>query len=89
MVFNGGDGEWVMLSKCADRWSYTLHCDQVDALCASGKSCGPACLGRGYHKVWRLLDSEEIAARKAPPATPEPEEDASFFWEKKMHVDGL
>jgi len=56
MQFMGGDGEWLVMSKCTQPWSYRLFIDYLDALVAAGKSCGPQCTGAGAHKSWRVLE---------------------------------
>jgi hypothetical protein len=85
-----GDGEWLCLFKCAERWTYSLHNDHIDADIAAGKPCGPECQGPQQHKIWRLLEDQTIAQRKAPKPEPSEDNDALLFgWEKKMGVDGL
>ncbi len=56
MQFMGGDGEWLMLSKCTEPWSYRLFNDDLGALVAVGKPCGPQCTGAGAHRSWRVLE---------------------------------
>jgi hypothetical protein len=68
MRWISGNGEWLALSKCLEKWSYTLHSDQWDALSAMNKPCGPECRGTGNHAYWRLLETKIVSstARQKP-----------------------
>ena len=56
MVYVSGDGEWIVLSKCSQPWSYRLFDDLLFAQIAEGTPCGADCRGRQFHKCWRLRD---------------------------------
>lgn len=88
LTYLSGDGPWVCLYKCRDKWSYALCNDQIDAITKANKSCGPDCGGKDRHKVWKLV---EVAPTKAKPRT-EPKVDGdeqSLFWEQRLGVSGL
>jgi len=91
LVYISGDGPWLLLLKCSGKWHYRLFGDQLDAIGASAKSCGPSCLGCDYHKVWKLVEDPPAkpAPAKASELKTESEDDASFFWEQRLGVEGL
>jgi len=100
MRFLGGDGEWVVLSKCYDLLTYRLEWTWAGAQVEAKKSCGPECQGPAKHKIWKLLDDPKpaplveqrpvkAAAKPAPRLEPAPDDEQSLFWENRMGVDGL
>ena len=98
MVYLRGDGEWLALFRCQGKWQYSLHADQIDAISAAKKSCGPSCIGSGNHKTWKLLDDCVRAARQTTAKLPaEPKQNSELmttveqtsFWEQRLGIDGL
>lgn len=75
LTYLGGDGPWLLLLKCTDRWRYRLYSDQTDASIASNQPCGPECLGPAYHKVWKLLEGPP-----AKPPEPKPQADDGLLF---------
>jgi len=95
MRFLGGDGEWVVLSKCYELWTYKLAGDQFDAAIEANRSCGPECTKQ--HRVWRMieqpkakpLEQKPVEVKPAARLEPAPDDEQSLFWENRMGVDGL
>ena len=96
MRFLGGDGDWVVLSKCYELWTYKLAGDQFDAAMEADRSCGPECTMQ--HRVWRMIEqpkAKPVEQRPVEPAKPAPrlepalDDEQSLLWENRMGVDGL
>jgi hypothetical protein len=81
MAYLGGDGEWVVMTKCTataharGSWAYRLFNDQLDAEAwlahinrhgCNGDSAAQHCDGHASHKLWRLIDTR-ASARPTPP----------------------
>lgn len=80
MTFLGGDGEWVVMTKCPatasdrGRWAYKLFDDQLDAEVwlahinrhgCNADSAAQRCAGHASHKLWHMLEQSD-SARLAP-----------------------
>jgi hypothetical protein len=78
MTYLGGDGEWVVMSKCTAtvsaraRWTYRLFDDQLSALAHLGRmnaqGCGAnQCSGASEHSAWRMMIVQRAVVTPAPP----------------------
>lgn len=86
MIYVQGDGQWVAMSKCTQRWRYALYGDQLDAELAAAKRCGAECFGPNHHKVWRLIEPERTTPKSQPKLSAD---ETASFWEGRLGVDGL